>query len=275
MEVGRYTHPDAGRSVYVHDVTVVNGRVYVAYWNAGLIILNAADLTPGTDPTPLNPPGSIQPSFFKVHHAHPTEDGNYVFIQDEMTTSEPVRMYDIHNLKNPVVVDAVSVPGTLAHNLHVMGRRLLVGWYEAGLQGFEITTPAPATNPFTLTPVATPTGLTRVLYHTVRDNPGARHNGAWGVRTHACKVGGVERTCIFISDMKIGLIVDMLREPYRCHPADHDCDDDVDLTDLQIQASHWRDPAPSGSRFDLDKDGDSDVVDIQRVILARGWPLAP
>src|SRR3990172_7692817 len=62
-EVGRYTSPTANNDNYVHDVTVINHggtvgrRAYLAYWDTGLVILNAADVTPNANfdinPIPL------------------------------------------------------------------------------------------------------------------------------------------------------------------------------------------------------------------------------
>ena len=93
-EIGRYTHPEASNSNYVHDMTVIDHggsigrRVYVSYWNAGLMILDAADVTPGViEPgsanQPLNPNHSIDPTGFLVHDAYPSADGSRVFIEDE------------------------------------------------------------------------------------------------------------------------------------------------------------------------------------------------
>ena len=67
-----------------------------------------------------------------------------------------------------------------------------------------------------------------------------------------------------------------------CHWADvepdatHDilnnqCDDDVDIADVQSVAAQWGLPQPPGSAYDTDHDGDVDVADIQRVANRWGW----
>ena len=106
-EVGRYTASGANTSNYVHDVTVVDHgglagrRVYLSYWDSGLVILNAADLTA----TPLVAPNVIDPGGFLTHHAVPSVDGSFVFIQDEFLgapgepqTGEPVQMWNVATL---------------------------------------------------------------------------------------------------------------------------------------------------------------------------------
>ena len=67
-----------------------------------------------------------------------------------------------------------------------------------------------------------------------------------------------------------------------CHWADvepdatHDilnnqCDDDVDIADVQAVAAQWGLSQPPGSAYDTDGDGDVDVTDIQRVANRWGW----
>src|SRR3970040_2610578 len=102
-EIGRYTPPEASDSIYVHDMTVIDHggsigrRVYVSYWSAGLMILDAADVTPGViEPgsanQPLNPNHSIDPTGFRTHDAYPSADGSRAFTEDGFLTaagSEP------------------------------------------------------------------------------------------------------------------------------------------------------------------------------------------
>ena len=209
-EIGRYTHPDAGGSNNVHDITVIDHggsvgrRVYVSYWNAGLMILDASHVTPGvievgSTNQPLNAVYSIDPAGFLSHHAYPSEDGTRVFIQDEFLSSagqEPVQMWDIASPASPSYVDGISLGSALmpvvnpAHNLLVVGNRLYAGWYKAGLQAFDFDS----------------TGFVgRPIYHQVQteaaDDP---YDGAWGVRL--ATIGTA--TYVFQSDRRYGLIVD-------------------------------------------------------------------
>jgi len=223
-EIGRYTHPEAGGSNFVHDMTVIDHggaigrRVYVAYWAAGLMILDADHLTPGViEPgspnQPLNPDHSIDPVGFLTHDAYPTADGSALFIEDEfMNTAglEPVQMWDISASATPAYVDGIGLGSALmplvhpAHNLLVEGNRLHVGWYKAGLQSFDFTA----------------SGFTgRPMYHQVQTEAADdAYDGAWNVLL--ATIGSTQY--VFQSDRRYGLIIDTVVSPL-------DADDDNDL----------------------------------------------
>ena len=211
-EIGRYTHPEASNSNYVHDMTVIDHggsigrRVYVSYWDAGLMILDAADVTPGViEPgsanQPLNPNHSIDPTGFRTHDAYPSADGSHVFIEDEFLTaagSEPVQMWDISSPANPSYVDGIPLGSALmpslspAHNLLVAGDRLYVGWYKAGLQAFGFESGG---------------FVDRPVYHQVQTEPSDdTYDGAWNVLLATAGAS----TYVFQSDRRYGLIVDEL-----------------------------------------------------------------
>ena len=213
IEVGRYTSPTANSDNYVHDITVVNHsgqrHAYLAYWDSGLVVVNAADVTPGVNPTPLLGPNVVDPAGFLTHHAYPNAAGTRVFIQDEITFTssfEPVQMWDIGAIPGttPTYVDGITPDvgqgGELvpAHNLHVADSTLFVGWYKAGLQAF----------PFSDSAIASRSG-----YHQVQTEPGDdSYDGAWGVRLLSIDPPGAdpEATYVFQSDRRYGLIIDKL-----------------------------------------------------------------
>ena len=219
-EVGRYTASGANTSNYVHDVTIVDHgglagrRVYLSYWNSGLVILDAADVTPGTNPTPLVAPNVIDPGGFLTHHAVPSADGSLVFIQDEFLgapgepqTGEPVQMWNVAGLNR---VDGLALGSDVAvnpaHNLEIRydidATRLYVGWYKLGLQAWDFS--AAGFDRVAGTPSS-------VIYHQVQteatDQP---YSGTWGVRLEQITVDTVENTYIFQSDRNFGLIVDCI-----------------------------------------------------------------
>jgi len=254
-EIGRYTHPEASDSNYVHDMTVIDHggstgrRVYVSYWNAGVMILDAADVTPGViEPgsmnQPLNPNHSIDPAGFRTHDAYPSADGSRVFIEDEFLTaagSEPVQMWDISSPASPSYVDGIPLGSALmpvlspAHNLLVVGDRLYVGWYKGGLQAFDFDS----------------AGFTgRPLYHQVQTEPGDdAYDGAWNVLL--ATVG--TSTYVFQSDRRYGLIVDELL------PApDSDGDGVPDRDDLCPGTAAG--PVDANGCSDAQVDGDGDGV---------------
>jgi hypothetical protein len=210
-EAGRYRHPDAGfynerNWFFVHDTTIVGDRVYVAYWSAGLIILDREALETGKRAVPLNPLDSIDPWGLQIHHAFPTTDENFVFVEDELPTREPesrLRLYDIRDLRSPKEVAAITLPDSFGapHNLLVSGDQLFVGWYQDGVRVYRYDTSDPE-NP-TVEPSA---------FQSVRDgfstNPTSGvFDGVWGVRLHECEVAGQPTTCVYASDITYGLII--------------------------------------------------------------------
>jgi hypothetical protein len=223
-EIGRYKHPEAGESVFVHDMTVIDHggaigrRVYVSYWAAGLMILDADHVTPGViEPgspnQPLNPAHSIDPPAFLTHDAYPTADGNVLFIEDEYWNTaglEPVQMWDISSPAAPTYADGIALGSPLmplvqpAHNLLVDGNRLYVGWYKGGLQAFDFSA----------------SGFTgRPIHHQVQtETADDAYEGAWNALR--ATIGTTQY--VFQSDRRYGLIVDAVVSP-------PDSDDDNDL----------------------------------------------
>lgn len=218
VEVGRYIAPTASSDNYVHDVTVqdhggtAGRRVYVSYWDSGLVILDAADVTPGTNPTPLVGPNQIDPAGFLTHHAFASADGSLVFIQDEFLDQagdEPVQMFDVSTISSPSYVDGLAlgsdVPANPAHNLEIRddlyADRLFVGWYKLGLQAWDFTSDGFVRDG------AAP--RTAVQYHQAQtEGSDEAYAGAWGVRLASITTGGETRTYAFQSDRTFGLIVD-------------------------------------------------------------------
>ena len=211
VEAGRYTHPDAGyyndRNLFlVHDTTIVDDRVYVAYWSAGVVILDRQALEAGKLTKPLNPLDSIDPWGLYAHHAFPTTDGQFVFVEDEFITDVPeshLRLYDIRDLASPKEVAALTIPDSLGapHNLLVSGNRLFVGWYQDGVRVFEYDTNDPEQ------PSITPHAFKAVRSTRSRNIAGDPYDGIWGVRLHECEVAGETTTCVFASDITYGLII--------------------------------------------------------------------
>lgn len=211
VETGRYQRPDASSSIFVHDVTVIGNRVFLAHWGGGVIVHDKDTLAHNTNPTPLNPIDSIRPSGFNVHHSWPTSDGNHLFIEDEFLNSpsvEKVKLYNISNITSPFyetgIIGADSVASSQAHNLKIQNispglDRLYVGWYKAGTRGFEVDT------------TASPPVITATIKHQLTASAGSGFGGAWGVDYLPCTLHGQAHTCVYTSDYsKYGLVVDAL-----------------------------------------------------------------
>ncbi len=87
-----------------------------------------------------------------MHSSWTSEDGNYLYSCREQPEfpghfdAGDVRVYDIHNPALPMLVNKVTgaqlgINASTPHNPVVVGNRLYVSWYQAGLQVFDITDP--------------------------------------------------------------------------------------------------------------------------------------
>ncbi len=209
-ETGRYQRPDANSNIFVHDVTVIGNRVFLAHWTGGVIIHDKETLAHSINPTPLNPINSIRPSGFAVHHTWPTTDGNHLFIEDETLSSssaEKVKVYNIADLSNPYYESGIIGPGIAAsnqaHNLKILNQSpghdlLFVGWYKAGTEGFQVDTTGPA-------PV-----ITATISHRLSQSAAGGYGNAWGVDYQPCTVRGRQTTCVYTGDLTYGLVSDAL-----------------------------------------------------------------
>ncbi|MBW3577801.1 MAG: hypothetical protein KY462_08710 [Actinobacteria bacterium] len=219
-EVGIYTAPTADNNNYVHDVTVldhgstVGRRVYLAYWDSGVVILDADEVaTSGWQP--LVGPDVIDERGFLAHHAWASRDGSLVFTQDEFLEQpgdEPVQMWAVDGLKGPEKIDSLvlgaDVPANPAHNLEIRFDldfdRLYVGWYKLGLQGWDFDAEG-----FQRTTRSVP--FTATVYHQAQTEAADdAYDGAWGVRLAQITVGQATHVYVFQSDRRYGLIIDCI-----------------------------------------------------------------
>ena len=200
--------------IYVHDVTVQDETVYASYWKAGLDMFPSS-LVQTTDALinenhPAVTKIDLIPDFaparpFLVHHAFASGDGSLVGIEDEIEISSGAEVVQLWTTSPPSKVDGLvqgtDVPVLPAHNLEIRDdlfpNRLFVGWYKAGMRGWDFS----ATG-FTR---QNSTQATSVQYHQVQTEiADGAYSGAWGVRME--QVGA--NKYIFTSDRNFGLIVD-------------------------------------------------------------------
>ena len=137
---------------YLHDLQVVDGLAYLAYWRDGLIILDVGNGIKGGSPS--NPQLVAQLRF--NHHAlygdgwlagtHTTfRYKNYVFVGDEVFPASfdidskeriPVRgrlhVVDVSDISNPREVATYEVPEGGIHNVWVANDILVAGDYAGG-----------------------------------------------------------------------------------------------------------------------------------------------
>ncbi len=83
-----------------------------------------------------------------MHSSWSSEDGNYLYSARETNNGTgDIRVYDITNPAVPLLVRSISMAelglnAVTPHNPVVFGNYLYVSWYQAGVQVFDISTPA-------------------------------------------------------------------------------------------------------------------------------------
>jgi len=147
---GHFGPMSAGR--YLHDLQVVDGLAYLAYWRDGLVILDV-----GNGIKHGSPEHPQLVSQFRVNQNELYGDGwlagthtvfrykNYVFIGDEVFPAEfeleaksriPVRgivqVIDVSDLEHPRAVAQYAVPEAGSHNIWVADDILYMGYYNGG-----------------------------------------------------------------------------------------------------------------------------------------------
>jgi plastocyanin len=147
----------AGR--YLHDVQVVDGLAYLAYWRDGLVILDVGNGVKGGSPehpqfvarcrfnyNELYGPGWIAGAHAVYRYK------NYVFVGDEvfpaifkLDTRDriPVRgivhVVDVSDLQHPRQVATYSVPEAGSHNIWVFDDVLYMGYYNGGARVLDVS----------------------------------------------------------------------------------------------------------------------------------------
>ncbi|HET9533536.1 MAG TPA: hypothetical protein VFQ92_24495, partial [Blastocatellia bacterium] len=137
---------------YLHDVQVLDGLAYLAYWRDGLVILDVGNGIKGGSPE--------RPQFvsqYRFNHNELYGSGwiagthavfrykDYVFIGDEVFPDEfniqskarfPVRgivhIIDVKEITSPRKVAEYIVPESGAHNIWVKDDVLYMGYYNGG-----------------------------------------------------------------------------------------------------------------------------------------------
>jgi hypothetical protein len=126
---------DVGDS-FVHEIAVLDGRLYAAAWDGGLWIYDVSRVAT-TAPVFLgSTPGN------NVHSMWPTADGRFVVLGEERANGG-IKVFEIFENAGALDLvqrDSLTLPSAAfsTHNQIVIGNRLYVSWYQAGLQVFDI-----------------------------------------------------------------------------------------------------------------------------------------
>ena len=203
-------------SSFVHDVTVQNGRAYVSAWDTGLWIYDVTDVA-NNAPVFLGRGLGIA-----THAAWPTDDGQFVVVGEERDGG-PIKLFEVVPDGDSVSVNLLdtvdlSADAFSAHNPIVIGDRVYVSWYQAGLQVFDIDREAGE-----LVFVAS--------FDTSESGNNVGFDGNWGVYPFF----GTDK--ILLSDMAHGLSI-VAVVPEDCTPG-ADCNDNgvLDLCDVTVGTS--------------------------------------
>jgi hypothetical protein len=185
---------------YAHMVTTIDNRVYVSHWEGGVMILDKTALLSGRDAkdVELTTPGSIAATNFAAHDAYPTNDGKFLFVNDAFISEGGIRLFDIRDPARAQIVQTLNFEGLRSkrHTLLVQDDLLFVPWFQEGVRVFRYDV-SQADKPV-LEPVA---------FQEVREQPHNIYDGVFRLRLHDCQVDGEMRTCVFASDMTLGLII--------------------------------------------------------------------
>ena len=121
-----------------HEISIVEDLLYDFSNNCGTRMFDISQ------PDTLVTLGTVPPSDIFHHSGWPSEDGNHVFICDELAapTENDITVWDISDLQNPFLVDSFSDPDAYVHNLYVQGDYAFVSYYRAGFRIFDVADPS-------------------------------------------------------------------------------------------------------------------------------------
>ncbi|HEY7685585.1 MAG TPA: Ig-like domain-containing protein [Gemmatimonadales bacterium] len=166
-EVARWQTEQTEAGRYVHDVMVVDGLAYLAYWNDGLVILDVGNGMKGG--SPANPQFVSQfkydlnatyarveqlwgPGFVRGTHTA-WRQGRYVFVGDEVYAARPYKgltegnsltfgrlhVIDVSDIAHPRAVAWYEPTDGGVHNVWVVGDTLYLGNYQGGARVLDVS----------------------------------------------------------------------------------------------------------------------------------------
>ncbi|HEX9962543.1 MAG TPA: FG-GAP-like repeat-containing protein, partial [Pyrinomonadaceae bacterium] len=137
---------------WVHAVHIRGNRMYTSGWGNG----TARGKTEIYDITSINTQAPVLLGYIEdptsttggnnMHSSWTSEDGNFLYSCRETSNGNgDVRVYNISNPAQPLLVKRIgmndlALNAVTPHNPVVMGNKLYVAWYQAGLQVFDVGT---------------------------------------------------------------------------------------------------------------------------------------
>ena len=128
-------------TTWVHAMHVRGNRMYLSGWGGRIEIYDINNLATQA-PTLL---GAIVGNSTN-HSSWTSEDGRYLYSARE-TNDGDLRVYDVQNPQQPLLIKSIkagdlNLNAITPHNPVVMGYKLYVSWYQAGVQIFDISNPS-------------------------------------------------------------------------------------------------------------------------------------
>jgi hypothetical protein len=160
IKIINITNPAA--PVYVRDLTVTEplwvhafhirgNRLFTSGWGSGSSNPGRTEIYDISNiatqvPTLLGFISDTGSAGNSMHSSWSSEDGNYLYSCRELSNGD-LRVYDIHNPAAPMLIKKITmaslgITAISPHNPVVMGNKLYVSWYQAGLVVFDISDPA-------------------------------------------------------------------------------------------------------------------------------------
>ena len=141
--------------VWVHGIHVRGNRLYTSGWGgrAFRALTEIYDISEVTSRVPtllgaIQDPSEDINAGNNLHSTWTSEDGKFIYSARETTNGTgDIRVYDISDPSHPLLVNRLSMEdldlnAVTPHNPVVMGNYLYVSWYQAGVQVFDISSPA-------------------------------------------------------------------------------------------------------------------------------------
>jgi choice-of-anchor B domain-containing protein len=124
----------------VHEVTALNGRLYVAgiFNDPRVEVYDISQV--GDLGKPVTRLGTVF-SGTRAHTAWPTEDGQFVAVAHEKQGGN-LSFWNISNPASPQLAWSIQLPTSQSYCVHqvmIKGNRLYASWYQAGIYVYDIT----------------------------------------------------------------------------------------------------------------------------------------
>ncbi len=121
-----------------HDAVRIGNRLFDFHGFDGT---NIYDVTNPASPQLLA--SIMSPNIVYNHSGWTTEDGNYLYICDELASGSQadITIWDIRDYENIVQVAHYTEPTASIHNLYIKGNYAFVSHYEKGFRVFKISNP--------------------------------------------------------------------------------------------------------------------------------------